>query len=291
MNTSLQDGYNIGWKLGMIMTGQAKPDLLKTYNIERGKVAADLIDFDRNWVKLISAKEAKAHEHDPDYFSKAFLKAAKYMAGLTAKYDDTLITSAKRSNQELATSMTVGMRFPSSQVVKFCDAKPMQLARALAADGRWRIVIFAGDISDTNASKMLDNLGAFLDSEDGPIRRVTPSDRDIDNFVTPVVVLSGSRDKIEQEQIHPYFWPVTGPWRMRDLHKVFVDTESYNFGHGHVYDYCGVDPKRGAVVIVRPDQYVAQITALDDFEAISDFFKPFERQSDSQQPLVNGTSH
>jgi hypothetical protein len=39
-----------------------------------------------------------------------------------------------------------------------------------------------------------------------------------------------------------------------DLHKVYVDDESYNSGHGRAYEFYGVDPVQGAVVIVRPDQ-------------------------------------
>jgi hypothetical protein len=39
-----------------------------------------------------------------------------------------------------------------------------------------------------------------------------------------------------------------------DLHKVYIDDESYNSGHGKAYEFYGVDPIKGAVVIVRPDQ-------------------------------------
>jgi phenol 2-monooxygenase len=39
-----------------------------------------------------------------------------------------------------------------------------------------------------------------------------------------------------------------------DLHKVFVDDEHYNSGHGHAYEKLGIDPDKGATVIVRPDQ-------------------------------------
>ena len=39
-----------------------------------------------------------------------------------------------------------------------------------------------------------------------------------------------------------------------DLHKVYIDDEHYNSGHGRAYERYGVDTKVGAVVIVRPDQ-------------------------------------
>lgn len=39
-----------------------------------------------------------------------------------------------------------------------------------------------------------------------------------------------------------------------DLHKVYYDDESHNKGHGHVYEHLGIDPGKGCIVIVRPDQ-------------------------------------
>lgn len=57
MNASLQDGYNIGWKLAMILKGRAKPDLIDTYASERGLTAKQLIDFDRYFSKLFKKKK------------------------------------------------------------------------------------------------------------------------------------------------------------------------------------------------------------------------------------------
>ena len=39
-----------------------------------------------------------------------------------------------------------------------------------------------------------------------------------------------------------------------DLHKIYYDDESYNKGHGHAYEFLGITPDQGAIVIVRPDQ-------------------------------------
>jgi phenol 2-monooxygenase len=68
------------------------------------------------------------------------------------------------------------------------------------------------------------------------------------------LVLYGERVKIEQDQIPDFFMPATGKWRMRDIHKTFVDDESYNSGHGKAYEFYGINPREGAVAIVRPDQ-------------------------------------
>jgi phenol 2-monooxygenase len=160
MNVSLQDGYNIGWKLAAVLKGKASPKILETYNLEREKVASDLIDFDRHFTKLFSSKGG-ANGHTPQYFADQFVKSGRYTAGLTAKYDDSIITAAGRSKQELAKGLTVGMRFPSAQVVRFCDAKAMQLVQALPADGRWRVVIFAGNLHNPGSLERLGKVSPF----------------------------------------------------------------------------------------------------------------------------------
>lgn len=277
MNVSLQDGYNIGWKLAEVLKGQAGPDLLKTYELERGKVAADLIDFDRRFAKLFSSKGAGDTANVSKEFSEQFIKAGRYTAGLTATYEDSPITRAAWSDQSLASNLKVGMRFPSTQVVRFCDAKAMHLVKALPADGRWRVIIFAGDIRDERAAKRLNQLGDYLLSTEGPVRAFTPKEADIDSLIEIIVVLCGSRVEIEQEDIPECFWPVTGKWRMRDLHKVFVDDESYNSGHGHAYEFYGVDQRHGALAVIRPDQYVAMVASLQKYDLIRDFFADFMR--------------
>lgn len=161
MNTSLQDGFNIGWKLASILKGQIRPEVIKSYNIEREKVASDLINFDRELMKLFSSQKSEGANGNSTLsskFSDAFIKSAKFTAGLTATYKDSLVTSEQRSTQSLATNILVGMRFPSTQVVRFCDAKAMQLVKALPADGRWRFVVFAGDIGDANAADRLEKV-------------------------------------------------------------------------------------------------------------------------------------
>ncbi|MET7906442.1 FAD-dependent monooxygenase [Streptomyces sp. NPDC005355] len=43
LNTSVQDAYNLGWKLGAVLRGGADPALLDTYEEERLPVAADVL--------------------------------------------------------------------------------------------------------------------------------------------------------------------------------------------------------------------------------------------------------
>lgn len=162
MNVSLQDGYNIGWKLASVIKGQAQPELLETYVLERQKVADVLINWDKVWAKQMSsmAKDAGGvmDANGKIDFSEIFVKAEAFTAGLTVTYDDSIITQAKGSNQQVATKLKVGMRLQSAQVVRFCDAKVMQSVNALPSDGRWRIVVFPGDIRQELSSAKLDQV-------------------------------------------------------------------------------------------------------------------------------------
>ncbi|HYQ67595.1 FAD-dependent monooxygenase [Actinophytocola sp.] len=42
-NTSIQDSYNLAWKLAMVLRGQAAPSLLDTYSVERAPVAERIV--------------------------------------------------------------------------------------------------------------------------------------------------------------------------------------------------------------------------------------------------------
>lgn len=151
MNVSLQDGYNIGWKLGCVLRGLSPPSLLITYVSERSKTAADLIAFDKELADMFCRKEEY-----PGEFADYFVKSGRYMAGFTARYEDSQVTSSGKSIAgNVATGVTVGMRFPSAQVIRFCDCKAVQLQRALQSNGRWRVVVFAGDLHDTAHRKRL----------------------------------------------------------------------------------------------------------------------------------------
>ncbi|KAL2840885.1 FAD binding domain-containing protein [Aspergillus pseudoustus] len=278
MNVSLQDGYNMGWKLAHVLKGLAPPSLLETYVLERQKVAIDLINFDRYFSKLFSS-EGKA---SPEEFQEGFIKSGKYTAGLTAKYDDSAITLELGLSETMAKNVAVGMRLPSSQVVRYCDSKPVQLATTLKSDGRWRVMVFVGDLGLPQNKTRLDAIGTYLRSNESPLQTFRLNG-DSDSLIEPILIGYGSRHNVEQNQIPPAFYPITGKNQIKDLHKIYFDDESYNKVHGHLYEYLGISPDNGIIAIVRPDQYVSSVIAIDDYKRIGEFFNgcliPLEKQS------------
>lgn len=143
MNVSLQDGFNIGWKLAQVLSGRIRPEVLTTYVTERSSVAKELIAFDR---LLTSFYDTGHSPSAAERFQTHFLQSAKYMAGLMTKYEHSVLVNIDCSDQTLASNMPLGMRAPTAQVVRVSDALPLQFSKILKSDGRWRIAVFSGDI-------------------------------------------------------------------------------------------------------------------------------------------------
>lgn len=174
MNTSVQDGYNIGWKLGAVLRDRANPALLQTYVLERQRTAQDLIEFDRYFANLFSSAYRKEHGITAEEFSAQFVKSGRYTAGITIKYEASLITNHdSEEDHRLASNVEVGMRLPSAQVVRLSDARTIQLLSALKADSRWHIIIFAGEINSTGASARLQQV-CHVTHKARPLRVLVP---------------------------------------------------------------------------------------------------------------------
>ena len=77
LNTSVNDTWNLGWKLAHVLRGQADASLLQTYSAERQDIAKMLIDFDRELAKMFSAKPRSAENPDgvdPAEFQRYFVQ-------------------------------------------------------------------------------------------------------------------------------------------------------------------------------------------------------------------------
>ena len=66
MNTGLQDAYNLGWKLALVTSGRAGPDLLDSYETERIPVARRLLSTtDRAFALVVSDTQPGRLVPDP----------------------------------------------------------------------------------------------------------------------------------------------------------------------------------------------------------------------------------
>ncbi|MBT3316292.1 MAG: FAD-binding protein [Anaerolineae bacterium] len=58
LNSGIQDAYNLMWKLALLHHGQALPELLDSYTVERHKTAQDLITRVGTATKIVTLKNA-----------------------------------------------------------------------------------------------------------------------------------------------------------------------------------------------------------------------------------------
>ena len=273
MNTSIQDGYNIGWKLRYCLEQKADLSLLSTYQTERRPIAQALIDFDREYLKSFTRTDIT---HDE--FLEAYLAGQKFTTGIQIQYPLSLIVKAKESqtsSHPLATNLAPGKRLPDFQMVNQSDAVPIHAYHRFASDGRFRILVFPGDISQDFAFSRFNRLGEWLTTHL------------LQNSGLEIITIHGSkRADLELMDLHPAF----RPWNDEDgwnYWTVYADDESYHEGHGHVYERCGIGNGEGALVLLRPDGYIGLITSFNEAHEVVDFFdglKPKPRTV----PAVNG---
>lgn len=267
MNVSMADTFNLGWKLASVLRGQAKGHLLDTYSQERQAKAKELIDFDKDMARLFSAKPKDAAE--VAQFQQYFQKFGRYTAGVETRYAPSEVVGAD-TYQTLATGYKLGMRFHSAPVIRLGDAKPMQLGHALKADGRWRLVAFASKDDVGQKDGDISALCQFL--SDGLVPRFTPKTADSDSVFDLRAVFQTPHREMALENLPDLLRPGKGKYRLTDYEKAFCpDLKS----GPDIFDHRGIDRAKGALVVVRPDQYIAQVLPLNGYAEITEFFDGF----------------
>jgi 2-polyprenyl-6-methoxyphenol hydroxylase-like FAD-dependent oxidoreductase len=268
MNVSMQDAFNIGWKLAAVLQGRSPASLLHTYSAERQAVAKELIDFDREWAAMLSNPLTLAG----DDVQRHFVQHGRYTAGTATHYKPALLTGTSK-HQGLAKGFVVGTRLHSAPVTRVGDGKLMQLGSALEADGRWRLIAFAGEGDDGRFSSPIGKLCSYLlESPASPRKLFTPAGADVDAVFDVRAVFQQSHHTLAVTAFPELLFPPKGRFGLRDYEKAFCALPG---AAQNIYQLRGVDREHGCLVVVRPDQYIAHILPLDATDALADFFGGF----------------
>ncbi|KAJ4362987.1 hypothetical protein N0V83_010104 [Neocucurbitaria cava] len=286
------DAFNLGWKLGLVVKGVAQPSILKTYQAERRRIAQDLIDFDHKFSRLFSGRPAKDVMDEEgvnmEEFKQAFIKGNMFASGLSVDYgtsmlvakpgnaadqgDGTDVSSSQPNKvigqQELASNTKLGMRFPNYKVLNQADARPWEFQQRLRSDGRFRIIVFAGNIVNAQQSARLQNF----------CRRLASSSLLAPHLYKDIDILTLHSSKRTDVELLRDFPDVLHPFDAKtgwDYNSVYVDDVAYHEESGEAYSGYGVNRETGCVVVTRPDQYVGYIDACDEegFAGVEAYFK------------------
>ena len=178
MNVSMQDTYNLGWKLAAVLQGRSPASLLHTYNHERRGIAEDLIAMDKRWSKAIGAAQVDPSNPQAALIGLAevqrqFITNLDFTAGMATHYDPGPLTGDD-THLHLAAGYEPGRRFHSAEVIRLSDAKRVHLGHVHRADGRWRLYAFADAVDPRNPASRLNKLMDFLAGANSPVAKYTP---------------------------------------------------------------------------------------------------------------------
>jgi phenol 2-monooxygenase len=272
MNVAMADAWNLGWKLGSVLRGTAKPALLRTYSAERQTVAKELIDFDREFSRLFRGHPTESGPSegdgvDAEAFQRYFTAQGRFTAGVATRYAPSMIT-AEATFQHLAEGFAIGMRFHSAPVVRLADAKPLHLGHAARADGAWRLYIFADENDPSGGRSRARELCDHLDSDVSPIKRFTPAGSQPDSVIDVRAVFQQDHRDLAIDKMPSVLLPRKGTFGLIDYEKMFCPDPDAD----DVFDLRGVNRATGCLIVVRPDQYVSHVLPLHAYETLADFF-------------------
>jgi phenol 2-monooxygenase len=273
MNASMNDAHNLAWKIALVVRGWAEPSLLSTYESERRKYALDLIAFDKTFSTLFSGKPLTENNSDgvaPEHFMKTFQKFGGFTSGIGVHYDPSVAVLDK--NQELASGLVIGERFPPYKFIRAADAWPFEIQDLLPSDFRFKLLVFTGDFNDPPQQARVKSMVADMQAPKSFLNRYATPGKSSENSRFDIITISKGRkegfDFLQFPKLLRSHWS-----------KVFIDDADVTGGFGGKgYSYYGIGPE-GAVVVVRPDGYVGAIASLDHVEDLDAYFASFMKIS------------
>ena len=154
MNTGIQDAHNLAWKLALVAQQKARVQLLDSYEVERRKVADDVIQSTR---KITDTMESYAnlsqrerdrlisHLFTPD---PARLDAARHLQEVDLDYSTSPLSLAL--DDTFQGGPTPGARAPDAAEL-VVDGETTSLFK-LPADEQYRLFFFGGDSNEAPAA-------------------------------------------------------------------------------------------------------------------------------------------
>lgn len=271
LNTSMQDAYNLTWKLALVLKGVAKPSLLDSYESERVLVARQLINFDLQLSKSF-ANDQKTNAPSVDDVVE---RSKAFTSGLGIQYPPEIQSGSTGEADIVVASpdtlgvLSVGKRFPLAYFRRVIDWTPVNLLDDLPSFGRYHIIALTGQEvrASLKALEHLDSpsspLSRFAETTSGwhreSVRHFAPvqgNESAIVDFAVIFPVRLDSTDWLDESSL-------LRRWRWR----------IYSDEHGFYYEKCKIDTSKGALAIVRPDGYVGAILELADAQGLREYFR------------------
>ena len=257
MNISMQDAHNLAWKLAYAISGLTpNPSaLLQTYEAERRPAASKVVFFDKRWNQSDIPRAQMIDE------------AKDQILGVGVEYDSNMIVGKKAEDQDqdqdhrAKTTYPIngkgysygvireGRRLLNVRVRRFADTGMWDIHDDLLANGRYRIIAICGN--------------DFPDTKGTSLSAATSACELVKKFPDGLV---------EALVIQPDMKPTWGFDDLPGCIKDEAEMRLYCAGQ-EVYAVYGVDVKRGALVLVRPDGMVGLIANIGEIASVERFLQ------------------
>lgn len=288
MNVSMQETFNLGWKIASVVQGTLHPEILQTYQQERLPVAERLIALDQRICRGMCSRWNEDGETTQGRFEDDHKRALKEenssASGLAVVYHPNLLVAGaepvygkelapSRSKPHLAENLRVGARIPSMLILNQSDAQPCHLQQILPSTGQWNLIIFGADIMDPRQMQQLSYLQEALGHPNSVVQKLNDQASATKcGFASIGIYLihCANRLGIELHDLPEIFRPWTEDYGV-DYNKAWVDEEAYHHaGGGQLYKSFGIGSE-GCMMLLRPDQHLAFLSDMDDVQGLERF--------------------
>jgi Phenol hydroxylase, C-terminal dimerisation domain len=134
-------------------------------------------------------------------------------------------------------------------------------------------MVFAGQGDRAEADSAVGKLCSYLtQSSNSPLKRYTPSGADVDAVFDVRAVFQQNHHTLAVTAMPELLFPSKGKYGLHDYEKAFCALAD---AKQDIYAMRGIDRQQGCLVVVRPDQYIAQVLPLTATEELAAFFGGF----------------
>ena len=281
MNLGMMDAFNLTWKLALVLEGLAKPEILKTYELERRYLSNQFIEFDIKFAHIYLQKEALG---SPEFLT-VWRQSHGFISGCGHRYPEGLLTRSSiraRINQSAREPLTPGKRLHSMMLIRHMDGTRVGLFDDMPSNGSFHIFILAGKLMTFAIFKAMSN---YLASPESPLTYFTRNSSHVSGaFQFENVAQSGLASGSRHMDLYLIHTSNHLEVELSKLPKPFPEWTSRVYedpgGEGHASH--GVSEKDGALALVRPDGYITMVTNLDNGRGVLECLKDFMIDVSSQ---------
>ncbi|KAJ3892624.1 FAD binding domain-containing protein [Lentinula edodes] len=243
LNTGIHDAVNLAWKLALRVRGLAKKALLDSYDAERRQVVQTVIENDKVISTLISGHYPPRFQgrSEPTRIIDRMVQRSQY----ATLYSWTCLLNVTIADPSVAT-IDPGERGPDVYLTSLGTGDPLRLQKILSNRAKFSIVVFSGNTEYTRLA--LVDLRTTITALDSFVN-VFPA-QIFQWFTIPATFGNGGQE-------------ILG---CQPFGKVYLDTEM------KAHEMYGVDIRRGAVIVFRPDGWIGTVVPLSGVGQLNQYF-------------------